>query len=280
MRGPDPSILIVVLSLDAEPFRSIETLGQRQTWASPGDSLPNVETLWLQGQTRGLDRVLFRLRLKALRVLGAERARAACQRMRGRMVAGRPVRLVGDTLVTGVPETYINTNAKTVAAFRYLLATNDFDFLLRTNSSTYIDKHSLRDVVASIGEGPFYGGAPGFSGADRFASGAATLLSRSAVEAIVADAGWEFDLIDDVAIGRSMARSGIALHALCQLDVPGPLELQALAPADLADVFAVRCKAAGSRTHDVLAMHRLHELYRAHRTQDSRTQDSRTQEQQ
>jgi hypothetical protein len=166
-------------------------------------------------------------------------------------------------VLTQVPETYLNTNPKTIAGLRYMLGRYKFQYLLRTNTSTYINRKLLAEFVEGLPEERYYGGFIGESGGVRFASGACTLLSRDAIEMIVADPQWEYNIIDDVAIGRSMNRRGVGVQPISRVDVLDDKDLDDLDIDRLRSTFVVRCKGIQNREHDVIAMHRVHSLYQA-----------------
>jgi hypothetical protein len=252
--------MILVLSVDREPWRTIEVQGQRATWAaSTNEDLP---IFWLHGRTRGVMRFLVRTGGKAIQLIGSERMLARYRVLAGSWAAGRPVSQEGDRVVTGVPETLLNTNPKTIAGLRYMLDNYDFDYLLRTNTSTYLNRQLLADFVRELPETRYYGGFISESDGDRYASGTCTLLSRDAVEIINADPQWEYNIVDDMAMGRSMKRSGIALQPFDRINLLTSEHLDSLDADTLRSVFVVRCKGIHNREHDVVAMHRVHELYR------------------
>ncbi|ALV43104.1 hypothetical protein AU252_19690 [Pseudarthrobacter sulfonivorans] len=251
-------VLVLVLAMDAQPWRMIEDKGQRETWAA--EPRADVPAFWLYGRT-GMSSTMARYAQRAVQRFAPAAAFRAYSRLVGTWLASRPVRLAGDRLVTGVPETYLNTNAKNMSGLRHLLATLDFDYVFRTNTSSYVNLSMLEDYVQALPDTGFYGGFVGERDGTKFASGTCTLMSRDLVEYAVNDQAWEFGLIDDVAMGRSMARASVEVQPLNRLDVLTPEDLNALTSGDLEGAFIVRCKSSGGREHDIEAMHRVHQLY-------------------
>lgn len=256
--GSPKRVLVLVLAMDAQPWRMIEDEGQRATWAAQPDG--GIPVFWLYGKT-GILGTLARYAQRAVLRFTSASVFRWYSRVVGAWVASLGVREVGDRIETTVPETYLNTNPKTVAGFRHLLATQDFDFVFRTNSSSYVNLPMLQEFVQSIPTERFYGGFIGESGGVRFASGACTLMSRDLVQHVVTDPEWEFGIIDDVAMGRSMMRAGVAVQPVKRIDVLSLADIDALKAEDLRSVFVVRCKNSDARAHDVSAMRRVHELY-------------------
>lgn len=252
------TVLVVVLALDSEPWRSIQALGQKSTWASSDSDLP---IFWLHGLLGGPSRQLIRIGNKSLQVLGFKRALRIFRRRAAVWAAGRKVSLEGSRIQTRVPETYLMTNAKTVAGFRHLLRTYEFDYILRTNSSTYVNLKMLEDFVQGLPSEGYYGGTTWRAHGVDYVTGTSILLSRDLVKHVAYDPEWNFDVIDDLAVGMSMARAEIIPKPIPRIDICSSGDLAALDPVVLASSFIVRCKGLEDRQHDIRAMQRVHELY-------------------
>jgi hypothetical protein len=260
MAGEKKKVLVVVLAVDAEPWRSIEEFGQRGTWAKAGSSIP---VMWLHGLDSGFLRLVILGIAKCLGELRAYRAQRMFRRKTGAWLARRDVRVVGRDILTGVPESYLTTNAKTVAAFRHLLKTEDFDFILRTNSSSYVDLERLDQFVQAIPDGGYYGGAVWRAQGLEFVTGSTILISRDLVELAAFDERWDFDLIDDMALGWSMRRAGVTCQSIERVDVLSEDSILSLSEEALASAFLVRCKVEADRSGDIRAMRRVHDLFAA-----------------
>ncbi|MGT2461430.1 hypothetical protein [Sinomonas atrocyanea] len=243
--------------MDAQPWRMIEEEGQRKTWAAA----PTLPVFFLYGKSGKATRTVAKYIQKGVQRLAGDKAFALFSRAAGSWMASRQVQIDGDRLMTGVPETYLNTNPKNIAGLRHLLATQEFDYVFRTNTSSYVNLAALEEYVQNLPRTGYYAGFIGESDGTRFASGTCTLISRDVAVRATTDSQWEFGLIDDVAMGRSMARAGIGVHPLDRVDVLTPEDLEALTPEALRRAFVVRCKSLGGRDHDVKAMRRVHELY-------------------
>lgn len=240
-----------------EPWRSIETDGQQATWAANSD-----DVFWLHGRTSGILRQCTRMIDKSLRLTGSKTLLDHGRNFLGAWAVGFRVTHQENRVISGVPETYINTNAKTVAGLRYMLQHFSFDYLLRTNTSTYVNLRLLTEFVKGLPQEGYYGGPVGMADGIEYASGTGMLFSRDIVRLIACDPKWEFGVIDDVAVGRCMKRNGISLHPLGRVDILNETDIQTLNRDELRSTFLVRCKGNQGRDHDINVMHLVHAAYR------------------
>jgi hypothetical protein len=255
-------VLVLVLSVDREPWRSIERDGQRATWAAPSTLDLDVPVRFYRGRRAGVARLGVGATTRLLRWMGSERpdGRAAIIRESVLRRIGRHYSTTGATTVDGlirtrVPETYATVATKLFVALRHVLLTEEFDFLLRTNSSTYIDRRRLLDHASRVTASGYWGGFPGEVDDIAFTSGAGTLLSRDVVEAAVEAArDWDWSRIDDVALGAVLTSLGVERQIL---DRPVVTSADDVAATDL-HAFMWRCKGVGER-NDVSTMLALHE---------------------
>ena len=253
-------VLILVLSCELEPWRRIESEGQRTTWAST--SLPDVPVLFYYASTKSLAYWWFGIVSRGLHKLGQQRLRSFFLRYTGPKYA-LGTRQAGDRIYVNIPGTFSNIGAKTVGALRHVLANHAFDYVFRTNTSSYVYLPLLHQFVQSLPGTGYYAGLLGQSLNMTFVGGPGILLSRDLVEFATRDAGWDWDLMDDLAMARSMARAGVAPRPLPRIDVTSPDQVP-LVPADQwKTCFHVRCKSAGDRLQDIETMKRVHAAYLA-----------------
>lgn len=147
--------------------------------------------------------------------------------VRGRKDATEAGLSASNDLVVPVDDTYPNIFEKTVAAMRFF-GTQRFDFVIRTNSSSYFMFNQLKRLLEQLNSRRVYAGPPGrwsgLWGVDEldvlYASGAFTLLSGD-VAALIRESktGDYAGLFDDVAIGLTMFRAGVPLQPLQRLDL-------------------------------------------------------------
>jgi hypothetical protein len=255
-------VLVLVLSFDREPWASIER-EQRRTWAAPDRLTSQSPVHFYYGVHGGPAHWAFRATGKALRSAGFPSAQRRVLGFDGAITARRPVTQCGDRIHTRVPESYLNVNAKTWAAVRYLLAVQQFDYLFRTNTSSYVSLSHLRQLVDGLPRSGYYGGFIGHHQEVPFASGTGILLSRDAAEFAFNDPSWEFDQIDDVALGRLMARAGVSVQPLPRINVTSPDDVVVSDPAAFSSCHLVLCKSGADHPMDIEIMTQVHKIYQS-----------------
>lgn len=258
MMNRTPKVLVLVLGVDREPWRQIETRGQRATWAA---QMPeDTQVRFYYGDLRSLERL-------SVRFLAAVATHAHLNGLRRSLLRniGRrwrdlpPVHSNQDSLRFGVPETYVTIGVKTIAALRESLQSLECDYVFRCNSSSYVNLAALRQVIARCPPSGVYAGRRYRNSVTDFVSGAGILMSRDVCESLVRDSDFAFELADDVAIGLSCSRAGITITELERVNLKSAADVDALSHAQLATLHHFRCKVAGSRESDIDVMLRLHD---------------------
>ncbi len=263
-----PTILVLVLSIDRDPWRTIELEGQRRTWASPGAVPDGCRVVYYYGRSGAWAQVarvvarLARLRGPGPARLAARAARRVLERTSDR-TAGAPSRLVADRLLTCVPDAYAFTLPKVVAALRWATsgAVGSFDYVYRTNTSSYVNIERLRSAAGELPRASCYAGwigRPPPSGPP-FVKGAGILLSWDLARAIAARAsGWSWGSTDDGEIGRFLAGLGVTPRPMPRVLVRTPEDLDILTDEQLRSALHFRCKSHTARRTDHLTMVEIH----------------------
>jgi hypothetical protein len=266
-------ILLIVGSAGIDPWVSIEELGQKTTFASCLTS--EVETVWMQPNP-SLDGSMMHswLNEKAERRFAEFRVNynlrdpielwnavsAWCFNNVVRLVLGWrrrvPPRVEGDSqrITFPYPTLYYLAPLRINNYLRHALENFEFDFLLRTTSTCYVDFDRL---LATASESPPFGLYAGDIMTKRkvsFVGGAAILFSRDVVEQLVAnEALMRLDVHEDVAIGELFARLGIASPTeIARVDVAGKSSAEIIeAWRGPNNPFIFRCKFANHWTDSV-----------------------------
>lgn len=169
---------------------------------------------------------------------------------------------LASTLIVDIPEDWSLIGLKTLKALEFILDNYEFDYLFRTNTSSYVDVKVLLTHIKSLPKLSVYSGLIGkVFGSQEFASGAGILLSRDVVERVCVDGEqWDHGLVDDIALGKligGLSNPRVELTPLPRLDVP-TLEI-----AEQTDISVIcsnlhfRCK-SNSATETVEIMKYIH----------------------
>jgi hypothetical protein len=98
----------------------------------------------------------------------------------------------------------------TISAMQYLRSNFEFDFLVRTNQSTYWNLPKLQTILNTLPSAKLYAGQVMFGEEMNFVSGSGIILSGDLVDQIIANQDQiDSELIDDVSIGRFMRSVGV-----------------------------------------------------------------------
>jgi len=258
--GRMKKVLVLVLSFDKEPYRSIELDGQRKTWVTMAH--PDAHVMFYYGVTRGLAFWLVAAASKLLHKLHQPNLRSKF--LRGTAAHYKLHALeTADRITIQIPDFYGNVGAKTIGAMRHVLKHYAFDYLFRTNTSSYVHLPLLRKFIQTLPETGYYGGLLGQYQNMPFVGGAGILLSRDLIEFAAYDKHWDWDLMDDLAIARSMARAGVSPRPFTRIDVLCPEQVQLVPAGEWRTCFHVRCKSESDRLLDISTMNCVHNAYRA-----------------
>jgi hypothetical protein len=129
--------------------------------------------------------------------------------------------LRGDTLFFKGKEGFIPAILqKTVAAFEYAVSHLSFDFILRTNLSSFYILPEFKKMADTLPRNRYYGGVIGHCNNTHYASGAGFVMSKDTVQTLIENKQrLPYHIIDDVAIGSLMTSLGYAPLALTRYDL-------------------------------------------------------------
>ena len=171
------------------------------------------------------------------------------------------IRLVGDKLFVDVNETLENIGYKTISMFEYLLKHFEFEYIYRTNLSSYLVQDKLLKYLDNKPREKFYNAVSIPFYPAKFGSGAGYFLSKDVVKTIVdLQDSWDHTLLDDVALGKFIAQNtDIPLTDASRIDYTDSKDVP-----DYIDpkIYHFRCKTTtGDRNDDVKIFKRLHSIY-------------------
>jgi hypothetical protein len=127
--------------------------------------------------------------------------------------------IVGNLIKTNVGESLYNCGHKTIRAFE-LLKDYEYDYIFRTNSSSYIDKQMLKDYLLDKPKNNFYSGIIGNYNNILYASGSGFVISKDAVDLVLQKKDrWNHNYIDDVSLGLLLREFNILPTLAPRLDI-------------------------------------------------------------
>lgn len=119
--------------------------------------------------------------------------------------------ILDNSIYLNVSEGLENCGYKTIECFKAIISL-EFDYIFRTNSSSYIDKYLLHNFLINKPREKFYSGIIGEFNGIKFASGSGYFLSKDLVQIIIENSNlWDHIILDDVALGKLLTGYNIPL---------------------------------------------------------------------
>jgi len=181
----------------------------------------------------------------------------------------------GDKIICNYPETLENIGLKTIKSFE-LLYDLDFDYIFRTNLSSFVD---IKNMVKYLEDKPtdkYYAGRCGLNfggehlikfGEGSFASGSGYFLSKDIVKLIIDNKEkWDHSIIDDVAIAGLLKGLNILPTNCPRIDITSTTNGLFYHQNDIIDDriimnnYHFRCKTFGDRTGDIIIFEELNKI--------------------
>lgn len=149
-----------------------------------------------------------------------------------------------DELRSQTPDVLASIGFRTIEAFERALNNYEFDFIVRTNTSSYVDLFNLVAYLEADGAISPVHCQTGTWGSTPYPSGALYVLNRETVEKVVQNKSmWRHEYIDDVALGLVLHRLGIGRYSwLDRFDFSFDEDRESEAIPRRANLFHYRCK--------------------------------------
>ena len=257
-------ILVAILATEESPWIDIEKFGQDITWKmNPPTGTQVIRYTSEQKKDRvyfsseilwNLSRFKILTRLKYLRSL-----KNYWNKYLNNLKPD--IDQNGSTVLIHLPEAYSLIGLKTIKFFEYALNNYQFEYLYRTNVSSYVDLSTLSKAVSALNcESPIYGGVEGFEKETSFASGSGYLIDRDSLKRVVSNKSkWDNFEIDDVALGKIIKNElKLSVTKFKRTDIPFACQAN-LSNVGISGVFHYRCKAKNA-LETIAIMKRIREL--------------------
>jgi hypothetical protein len=265
-----PRVLILVLSAGKEPWESIETLGQKQTCFKKDSS--STQVLWLKGSDKKSNLVefffnsIFQLsydyyhygRMPGRKIIARVRRRNLStrnypgllskyfSRYSTRYLTNNQTDQKARIINTAVPSKQALVGMKVLLGLRHVIENYEFDYLFRTNSSSYVSIESLEKFASKLPSKKVFYGPEATLGKIKFRSGSGYLLSKDVVQGVLDNhTSWEHCVPEDVAISRVIELRNLAIQkTTTRIDILDVKDSQKISPALEQDIFHFRCKSS------------------------------------
>lgn len=180
-------------------------------------------------------------------------------------------RVIDDRIYTIHKESLYNIGYKTIDSLEYLYNNVDFDYIFRTNSSSYINIKNLIDFLIDKPINSFYSARVNteLNTGIKFGSGSGYFISKDIVKFIIENKEkWNHNLIDDVSLGDLLLNNGFKLTPSNRLDIDNIIDNKLYYGDNLVDEsklnqnFHFRCKSKdSSREMDIRIMSYIHKHF-------------------
>jgi hypothetical protein len=164
----------------------------------------------------------------------------------------------------------------TVSAISFVLKSQNPDFIIRTNVSSYWNLQNLRHRLEGLNQKNLYAGVlgPAYAGIRRkafrenYASGAGMILSREVGRQLVSNSqAFDLTVIDDVSIGRTLLTQSIKPTSFPRIDFGSLDQLEQSTRQEMLNNSHFRCKSYSQADgllvrDDITIMKALHQVFR------------------
>jgi hypothetical protein len=134
---------------------------------------------------------------------------------------GEKNEIVGNKIMTNFPSDIEHCLHRTLKCIELLNDNNiDYDFIFRTNSSSYVDKELLYDFVLNLPLNGVYGGHIGKYEGISYVSGSGILMSKDLCELLILNKNnLDYSYIDDATIGKFFQENGINILPISRINI-------------------------------------------------------------
>ena len=260
-----PKILVLVLAINLNPWERIEKEGQQTTWRnSAPDGIRIFRYIGTSPQSliwKFLDKLWFIDKKIQLFTRGKVSIFSINFAISRRKWPISNVDFNNSEIITSVPDLYSFIGAKTLDAFDISIQEFEFDYIYRTNVSSYLDLIRLQKFVEDKPTNDFYAGLIGNHQGINFASGSGYFISRDLVIRVLQNRDlWDHNLVDDVSLGKLLTQEfNVGIKKVERADIESSdFNLKRVIDNPL-NVFHYRCKAENPNT-TIQIMNTLHRI--------------------
>lgn len=267
-------LLVLVLASNRHPYDRLLLDGQTPTWIDHSRRLgvPTIPYLGsLAGSIPGNKEFNIRFRFEHMvSLFGLNRVRRVhkepkylSRKFRSQSYPEAQLSNDETSIMSSIPDHLSTVGLRTLDAMRVVANHFEFDYLVRTNSSSYIDVKSLSEFLPEKAMAGSVFGLHGTWGRISYPSGALYVISRSDLLEVISNSHlWQHEYIDDVALGLLLHKLNPSIQ---YIDIPRfdfPFNSKETVQSDLQFQPAIhfRCKSDDWR-ESVRRMHEVHSRF-------------------
>lgn len=268
MKNQSPKILIIGIHGPYQPWLDILENGQLKTWMKnkSNSRIVNAFGLAMPSRVKDIDQKIYFLRWSRVKLVAylALILEAGVKKLfpidKYRPNVNRhhngPIAEVWEVQM---PDSLLLQGVKNVSVFRKSLEL-DFDFLVTTITSSYINVELLENVLSQISPTGFLGGRIEKSGEMEYQQGSFRVYSRDVVTEIVENSHrYKHWKIEDIAMGDLVSKYYSLFTGLPNCTLESLADVESLTREDLKKMVSYRCKSSiDNRRIDSQIMNLLH----------------------
>lgn len=167
-----------------------------------------------------------------------------------------------NNLITSFPDLYVTTRWRRIALMKYFLKNTNFEFLVTSTSSSYINLKALNIELNSKNAEILYGGAIQYPGtSEEYAMGSFIVINRNAAELLLANLKkYPVQMLDDIGLGKAARALGIKATVFNSLSITNTAEIADLSKDQLKFTSHYKLKSGDlTNRNDVEIFHQLHQ---------------------
>ena len=258
------SILVAVSQGNTEPWLTIWKEGQEKTWIK--SKVKNIDVIHFKSKStpsiiQKIDRFHEKNRYKKHIGLWQGRIDKIITKTISHKIPKYSFSYENCLLTVNSWSTYQLQGRRYIALYDWFLGQTDYEFLFTTNTSSYINKKNLSNLIQKFDSRDliYAGYLLPENQKQQFVSGAGTLLSRKCIELIVEN--WykfKFNTLEDVSHGELMRELCVAPIPLSRVELTSIDAVADLSSSVLTEEFHFRCKSPAVPRDDVQIMALLH----------------------
>jgi len=253
IKNQSPKILIIGIHGPYQPWLDILENGQLKTWMKnrSNSRIINVFGLAMPSKVKDIDQKIYFLRWSSVKLIAylALILEAGVKKLYPVDEYRPNIHCQHDESVTEIwevqmPDSLLLQGVKNVSVFRKSLEL-DFDFLVTTITSSYINVALLEDALSQIPPTGFLGGRIEKSGEMEYQQGSFRVYSRDVVTKLVENSHrYKHWKIEDIAMGDLVSKYYSQFSRLPNYTLESLGDVESLTREDLKETISYRCKSS------------------------------------